>query len=477
MPSNQRNRPPSSKGSPRLSVVINTLNEEANIEDCLKSVLQISDEIVLVDMYSDDRTVEIARRYTDRIFFHERTGVVEPAREAAIQQAKGNWILILDADERVSPELAAGIGKVIANPRGVDVFCIPRRNYIAGRWMRGTGFGIEAERQPRLFRRDSLRWPERIHAYPVILGTEAPLPLPDEARIDHLAYRDLRQFMDRVNRYTDHEARILDEDQAAWSPGRMLFEARDEFLRRYDPEADGIHSLVLAMSMAFYRFLSWAKLWERRAYPGAILPTEPSELFLPFGDLESDESQLISSGRESPSESSPDGIVTLCKGFYDDEGGWCWMSGEGKLRIPSSALPGDLRFSLTCDNSRYYEHFPFLVQIVVGRRLHEKVLFEASDQRKDISIPLEGSASDVHIRIQSQEVFVPAYLGLNRDRRRLSIRLSNAAFRCARPAESNTSNQPERKPNDLARSPSDTSHAGSGNLCGAAARPTNGDGL
>ena len=75
--------------------------------------------------------------------------------------------------------------------------------------MRGTGFGIEAERQPRLFRQGSLRWPERIHAYPVILGTEAPLPLPDEARIDHLAYRDLHQFMDRVNRYTDHEARVL----------------------------------------------------------------------------------------------------------------------------------------------------------------------------------------------------------------------------------------------------------------------------
>ncbi len=406
----------SDAAGPGLSVVINTLNEERNIEDCLKSVQSVADEIVLVDMFSDDRTVDIARRYTDRIFFHERTGVVEPAREAALQQARGEWILVLDADERLSPELAAGLRDVIAEPGGVDVFTIPRRNFIAGRWMRGSGFGTDTERQPRLFRQGSLRWPNRIHAYPVILGTAAPLPLPVEARIDHLAYRDLREFVERLNRYTDHEARTLDDDRTAWTFERMISSARDEFNARYDPEADGVHSLVLATAMAFYRFLTWAKLWEKQGYPGACLPAASSDLFRPFSGPVRNEPR---------DEERREGAVTLVSGFHEDEGGWCWMSGEGKIRVSAAALPAELHFCLACGESRYYEHFPFQVQIIVGRRLAEKVFFEADDERREIRIPLEKRYSDIQIRIKSQELFVPAYLGLNRDRRRLSVRLSD----------------------------------------------------
>lgn len=277
-------RQPSS--GPRLSVVVNTLNEERNLEDCLESVRGVADEIVVVDMHSEDRTVEIARRFTDRIYAHERTGVVEPAREFAIQQATGDWILVLDADERVSPELARGLREVIRRPQGVAVFCIPRRNYVAGRWMEGTGLGMDVERQPRLFRKGALRWPDRIHAYPTILGKKGPLPLPQEARIDHLAYRDLHQFVERLNRYTDHESQALKDEGTLWSLDRMLEAARDEIEKRYDPETDGVHSLVLSVFMAFYRFLAWAKLWEEEGYPRAALPETASDLLRAFADQE-----------------------------------------------------------------------------------------------------------------------------------------------------------------------------------------------
>ncbi len=428
MPQDQRNHSSSTTARPHLSVVVNTLNEETHIEDCLKSVQEIADEIVLVDMYSDDRTVEIARRYTDRVFFHERTGLVEPARQAAIEQARGDWILLLDADERISRELAAGIRDVVSNPGGVDVFCIPRRNFIAGRWMRGTGFGPDAEPQPRLFRRGSLHWPDRIHAYPIIQGAEAPLPLPDDARIDHYAYADLRDFVEQLNRYTDHEARILEDDGITWSLDRMLSAARDELSGRYDPERDGIHSLVLAISVGFHRFLTWAKLWERQGYPQARLPRGLSDLFYPLPHSGTDELPPDSPPCSMSGEPAIEASIVLDKGFHEDEGGWRWMSSEGRIRISADALPGELRFALTCSKSDYYEHFPFQVQILVGRRHHERVFFETSDERKDIRIPLDRSGADVQIRIKSQEVFVPVYLGLNRDDRRLSIRLSDLAL-------------------------------------------------
>src|SRR5688500_11736752 len=93
---------------PKVSVIINTLNEETNLPDCLESV-RWADEVVLVDMHSDDRTMAIAGEFGCRMFSHERTGYVEPARNFAITQAQHDWLLVLDADERVSPGLAQWI--------------------------------------------------------------------------------------------------------------------------------------------------------------------------------------------------------------------------------------------------------------------------------------------------------------------------------------------------------------------------------
>src|SRR5687767_6118218 len=93
---------------PKVSVIINTLNEEANLPGCLDSV-RWADEVVLVDMHSEDRTLTIAEEFGCRVFLHERTGYVEPARNFAIAQAQHDWLLVLDADERVSPGLSQWI--------------------------------------------------------------------------------------------------------------------------------------------------------------------------------------------------------------------------------------------------------------------------------------------------------------------------------------------------------------------------------
>src|SRR5688572_27812596 len=97
---------------PGIAVVINTLNEESNIGNCIDSVLELADEIVVCDMHSEDRTLEIARQKGARVVLHPRTGFVEPARRFAISQARHEWVLVLDADERMTDMLAARLKEI-----------------------------------------------------------------------------------------------------------------------------------------------------------------------------------------------------------------------------------------------------------------------------------------------------------------------------------------------------------------------------
>jgi glycosyltransferase involved in cell wall biosynthesis len=267
--------------APRLSVVINTLNEERDLEDCLRSLDGFADEIVVVDMHSEDRTVEIARRYAARIVTHERTGVVEPARQFAIDQARGEWIFLLDADERVTPDLVRSVRHTITTPGDIVGYCIPMRVSIAGRWMTGTGWGPDVEWHLRLFRNGAVSWPREVHSVPIVRGRVANLIGPSEAVLLHYNYRDLREFVERLNIYTDFEAEKLQAagEEFVWQ--KAMDAAVAEVRRRYEPQKDGVHSLILSLCMAFYRLLSWAKLWERCGYPQVNLPGSWEDLLLP----------------------------------------------------------------------------------------------------------------------------------------------------------------------------------------------------
>jgi glycosyltransferase involved in cell wall biosynthesis/predicted SAM-dependent methyltransferase/Flp pilus assembly protein TadD len=269
---------PVARAGQKLSVVINTLNAGEHLEDCLKSVKAIADEIIIVDMHSDDNTLAIARQYTTRIFFHDRTGYVEPARNFALAQATGDWILLIDVDERVTPLLAKLIHEKINNPGGLDVFQLPRHTFIAGRWLLGTGWGIDYECQPRLFRKGALTFSDKIHERPKINGREGFINLPAEAGLTHFNYKNLHHFIERMNRYTDIEADNLKRNGTKWSLATMLTQLQKEVDFRYEPQKDGVHSLILTLAMAFYRFLSWAKLWEKEGYPQVALPQTSKDL-------------------------------------------------------------------------------------------------------------------------------------------------------------------------------------------------------
>lgn len=251
-----------------ISVAINTLNAETWLPYALRSVAW-ADERVVVDMHSDDRTVEIARAHGARVLMHPRTDYVEPARGAALAECRGDWVLILDADEMIPAPLRRALAGLVAENRA-DAARLCRLNYILGAPLRGTGWGVAQERYLRFFRRGLLKPPERIHG-----RIEAPpgarvvdLPEGEGMAIVHFNYVDVSDFVERLNRYTTVEARLARaRGERAGAAGAMLAAAREVPVRwfRHRGWRDGWRGAALVALMACYRLVSAIKLRELEA--------------------------------------------------------------------------------------------------------------------------------------------------------------------------------------------------------------------
>ncbi|MFN8109610.1 MAG: glycosyltransferase [Thermoleophilia bacterium] len=261
------------EGAPTVSAVVNTLNEAANLDDALRSVAWV-DEIVVCDMHSDDGTRAIATRHGARILDHERTSVVEPARQFAIEQATGDWILVLDADERVPEPLAEQLDLYARSGVG-NALEVPFRNWLCGAWMEGTGWG-GPDPHLRFFRRGAVRWGGRVHTRPEITGDLHHVEPTGHNAILHFNYDHLDQFVEKLNRYTAKEAEA-DADRPTRSWDEVTAAARAEIHNRWTPELDGTRSAALSMAMFFYRFMAGAKQWERHGFPDLRLPATPEE--------------------------------------------------------------------------------------------------------------------------------------------------------------------------------------------------------
>jgi glycosyltransferase involved in cell wall biosynthesis len=253
-----------------LSVVIITKNEEANIARTLASVINFADEIVIVDSGSTDRTSEIARSFGPKVkVFVEAWKGFARQKNSAIEKASGEWILSLDADEEVSPELAREISASIA----VDVppqsgltllatgYSIPRKNFFLGRWIRRGGF--YPDRKLRLVRPKYARFEDRaVHEDIKISGAIAELHSP----LLHHAYPTLTGYIEHMNRYS-----LLGAEMAVAS-GKSGFSFLDIVVR---PSAtfvynyllrlgflDGREGLLLHLYHAAYVSWKYAKIWE-----------------------------------------------------------------------------------------------------------------------------------------------------------------------------------------------------------------------
>lgn len=246
-----------------VSAVVNTLNESSNIQLCLQS-LRWCDEIIIVDMHSDDNTVEIASQFTSKIYSHEKMGYVEPARKFAVEKASGDWILILDADELISASLKKQL-ELIINEDNYDVIHMPRKNYIMGNWLRNTGWWPDY--QPRLFKKGMISFNDNIHSEFKINDSAKCIYLPtiEQNGIDHFAYKDSEQFLSKLNRYTSIEANQMFEAGKKFSLLRMMIAGFRGFQVRYINNKgykDGYRGFFLSIMMGFYRTLNYIKLWE-----------------------------------------------------------------------------------------------------------------------------------------------------------------------------------------------------------------------
>lgn len=250
-----------------ISVLVNTLNEEANLPFALRSLRDWVDEIVVVDMHSTDRTVAIAESFGARVFMHERLEFSEPARAFGAAQAGHDWLLILDADELITPALALRLRELVERDEH-DMFLIPRLNYLFGAAMRASGWGPHQAPQYRLFRRSSVQLTGTIHDYIKLKPGARVFRLPYEPGICivHFNYTSVRMFLDKMNRYTSIEADQALERGRRPTLARLVGRPVREFWRlwvRARGWRDGWRGLYLSVLMAVYRFLETAKLRER----------------------------------------------------------------------------------------------------------------------------------------------------------------------------------------------------------------------
>ena len=241
-----------------VTALIPTHNEEQNIEECLRSV-EWCEEILVIDSYSTDATVEIARRHGARVLAHEYVNSAAQ-KNWAIPQASHPWVLLVDADERVTPGLREELRRLIDRGPEADAYTIRRVNYFLGRQVRHGGW--ESDRVIRFFRRDSTRYQNRqVHA-----EVESPGPAPElGSPLLHYSFRSFSQYWPKIQRYSDWGA------SQAFSEGRragfatILLRPAGRFFKMYVLRMgflDGVHGLVLCVLSAFSVYLKYAKLWE-----------------------------------------------------------------------------------------------------------------------------------------------------------------------------------------------------------------------
>ena len=250
----------------KISVVINTLNEEKNLPRAIASVRQLADEIVVCDMNSDDKTSEIAKKAGAKVYLHKRAGYVEPARNYAISKATRDWILILDADEQIPKTLANKLKKIVRNPEA-DYYRLARKNVIFGKWVKHSRWWPDYN--IRFFKKGNVVWSEIIHAVPETHGKGLDLPAEENLAILHYHYTSIEQYLERMNRYTTEHAKLLISEGYKLSWKDLIKKPTSEFLSRYfqgEGYKDGIHGLALAGLQAASEFILYLKIWQKEKF-------------------------------------------------------------------------------------------------------------------------------------------------------------------------------------------------------------------
>ena len=242
-----------------LSVILITKNEEANLKDCLESV-SFADEIIVVDSQSSDKTQEIARSFGAKLEITSDWPGFGPQKNRALNLATQDWVLSIDADERVTPELKQEILATMASANAADCYAIPRSSWYCGRFMKHSGWYPDYVN--RLFKRGSAKFSDH-------LVHERLLPTGSTGKLNnhflHYSYRDFSQVLKKVDVYSSAAAQQAFKQGKKGGLGEALIHGFWAFFRTYVLRRgflDGKHGLALAISNAATSYYKYLKLWQ-----------------------------------------------------------------------------------------------------------------------------------------------------------------------------------------------------------------------
>ena len=234
----------------KISVVINTYNAERDLERVLDAVKDF-DEVLICDMESTDKTLDIAKKYGCRIV---------TAREFAIHEARFDWVLVVDADEIVTPELKEYLYRRIKEDDCPDGLYIPRKNYFMGRFMRCH----YPDHILRFFRKDKTHWPPIIHCTPVVDGRVEKIPAKNkELAFEHLANDSVENIVNKTNQYTRNE--LERKQHKHYGTIAFLWRPFFRFFKAYILKGailDGKPGFIKAMLEGYYQFIFLSKKYE-----------------------------------------------------------------------------------------------------------------------------------------------------------------------------------------------------------------------
>jgi glycosyltransferase involved in cell wall biosynthesis len=244
---------------PTLSVILITRNEEANLADCLASLEGIAQQIVVVDTNSTDGTLEIAKNHRALISQPADWPGFGPQKNRALDLATGEWVLSLDADERLTPALRSEILTAIHHSAHVDCFAIPRLSWYCGRFIRHSGWNPDYV--DRLFKRGTARFSDDlVHERLIPNGQVAKLENP----MLHFSFMNFSQVLQKIDRYSTASAEQAFANGRRSNPLKAALHGLWAFIRTYFIRAgflDGYQGLALAISNAEGSYYRYMKIW------------------------------------------------------------------------------------------------------------------------------------------------------------------------------------------------------------------------
>ncbi len=249
----------------KISACIISFNEEEKIEDCLKSLAGIADEIVVVDSNSTDNTVAIAQKYTDRIILQDFLGFIEQ-KNFAVQQAKNDWILSLDCDERLSPELQKAITEIKHSSEQADAYRMPRKTFYIYRWLNHCWY---PDIKIRLFNKNTAHWGGTNPHDHIVISSSNIVQLPGD--IYHYSFDSISDHIKTIDKFTEIGADELVRKNKSFNILSPFTHSSWIFFKLYIVKRgfmDGFAGIIVSVLSAMHVFIKYSKAIIKRKQVG-----------------------------------------------------------------------------------------------------------------------------------------------------------------------------------------------------------------